>query len=183
MGYELAVPEWLKATALPASVALFSALITLGNALILWRQNRRTYGAAREARLEDMYDRLMDYRLKHPEVFKLSRQWKPECLTKIYALETEECRQWAIYIGYVELCISYCNATLHAWKRRQIDLGVYRSQHEPLVRLLITEHFPIIRPLAREGGFVSSGIASYIARLRKEGWDWEREYENMDKVR
>lgn len=166
-----------------ASVSLIAATISLVIGIINWRQSHRTYQAARETRIEDLYDRLMDYRLKHPEVFALSRSWKPECITKIYSQVNESEKSWAIYIGYVELCISYCNAVLHAWKRGQLDRTVYKAQHEPLMKLLLTEHYPIVRQLTREGGFVSGSIAEFLQAMRKKGWDWELEYSCIDQVR
>ncbi|MFM1814277.1 MAG: hypothetical protein RLZ98_972 [Pseudomonadota bacterium] len=169
---------------LVASVSLVAALFSLAIGLLSWRLSHRTYSASRETRLEDLYDRLMDYRLKHPEVLVLSRKWQPECLTMVYSQRNPEEREWAIYMGYVELCISYCNAVLHARHQRQLDRTVYTSQHEPLIRLLLTEHYPIIRQLTREGGFVSSRISGFIEETsRRKGWDWEAEYRQLDQVR
>ncbi len=124
----------------------------------------------------------MDYRLKHPEVFRLSRAWTPECLTKLYRQENDEERAWAIYVGYVELCISYCNAVLYARKRGQLEADIYTTHHEPLVKMLITEHFPIMRQFTQEG-FASTAIAEFIAQESKRGWNWEDVYSSMDKVR
>jgi len=167
-------------------VALIAAVISLVSLMLgifNWRQTRHAFMASTEARIEDLYDRLMDYRLKHPEVFRLSRRWTPECLTKIYRQCDEEDRSWAIYIGYVELCISYCNAALVGRKRGRLSKEIYRSQYEPLMKLLITEHFSVIQQLTREGGFVSSGLSEFIKEQRRQGWNWELEYQNMDKVR
>lgn len=164
-----------------ACISVMLAVPTLWISLKTWRQNRLSYFSGRESRIEDLYDRLMDYRLKHPEVLKLSRRWERECLTKIYSQSNEDERAWAIYFGYVELCISYCNVTLFARKRSQLDPEVYRTQHEPLVKLLISEHFPIMQQLTQEG-FASSIIAEFIVEMRKRGWEWEKQYEKMDKV-
>lgn len=163
-----------------AGVGLLAAVMSLIIGVINWRQTKRAYSATIETRIEGLYDRLMDYRLKHPEVFRLSRLWGPECLAKIYSQVDDKERQWAIYVGYVELCISYCNATLQAYRRGHLKADVYRSQHERLVRLLVTEHFPIMQQLTQDG-FASSLIRNYIDEQRGYGWDWERRYQLMDK--
>jgi hypothetical protein len=165
-----------------ASVALLAAAMSLWIGVINWRQTRRSYTSSKEARIEGLYDRLMDYRLKHPEVFRLSRLWKAECLSKIYSQVDQDEKLWAFYFGYVELCISYCNATLQAKKNGEIADNLYRTQYEPLMKLLITEHFPIISQLIREGKFISGAISEFVARTRKRGWNWEREHDNLDKI-
>ena len=165
-----------------ASVALLAALASLIVGLINWRHNRQAFSAAVESRIEDLYDRLMDYRLKHPEVLKLSRKWTPDCILKIYSQATDEERSWAIYIGYVELCISYCNAVLIGRRRGRLATDIYRMQHEPLMKLLLTEHYPAIRQLTREGGFVSSGIARFMQDSNKQGWDWQAMFDRHDKA-
>lgn len=172
----------ISGTFIAAGVALLAAVISLWIGLINWRQSRRSYMATRETRIEELYDRLMDYRLKHPEVLRLSRLWQPECLTKIYSQASEEEKLWTYYFGYVELCTSFCNATLQAQRRGEIDDDVHRVQYEPLMRLLITEHFPVIRQLTKEAKFTSGAISEFVATTRKRGWNWELEYDNIDKV-
>ncbi len=174
-------PAFLSAL-IAASVSLMIAVPTIWLGRNTWRQARLTYLSNREARIEDLYDRLMDYRLKHPEVFRLSRGWTPECLTKIYTQVDEVEKDWAIYVGYVELCISYCNVVLYAQRRRQLDADVYASHHQPLVKMLITEHFPIMHQFSQQG-FASTAIADFIVRERKLGWNWEEVYATMDQVR
>lgn len=171
-------PEFVSAL----STAALAAIVALIVAYVNSRQTRRTYSSSIETRLEGLYDRLMDYRLKHPEVFKWSRSWTRDCLTKIYLQSNDEERNWAIYVGYVELCISYCNAVLLARNRRLLAKQVYVSQHEPLVRMLITEHFPIIHQFSSEG-FASKAIAEFISRERVNGWKWEDIYATMDQPR
>ena len=91
-----------------ASVSLLLAIPTVWISLNIWRQNRLTYFSNREARAEDLYDRLMDYRWKHPEVFRLSRTWQPECLSKIYtqanddkiAVGDQKASMWAFAYSY-----------------------------------------------------------------------------------
>lgn len=165
-----------------AAVALLAALTSLFVGLINWRHNRQAFSAAVETRIEDLYDRLMDYRLKHPEVLRLSRHWKPECISQIYSQSSEEERAWAIYLGYVELCISYCNAVLVGRKRARLSSDVYRMQHEPLMKLLLTEHYPAMRQLTRDGGFVSAGIRNFMQEMQSKGWDWQAAHERLDKV-
>jgi hypothetical protein len=171
-------PEFVSAL----STAVLAAFVAMIVAYVNLRQTKRAYSSSIEARLEGLYDRLMDYRLKHPEVFKLSRSWTRDCLTKIYLQSNDEERSWAIYVGYVELCISYCNAVLLAQRRRLLAKQVYTSQHEPLVRMLITEHFPIIHQFTSEG-FGSSAIAEFISRERANGWKWEDVYSTMHQPR
>jgi len=165
------------------TTVVIATLTTLAMNWINWKLNRQTFSSTVEARIEGLFDRLVEYRLKHPEVLKLSRNWTPDCLTKVYAQTSEEDKAWAIYVGYVDLCIGYCNAALMARRRGRLSRDIYSSQYEPLMKLLISEHFPVIRQFAREGGFVSSGLSDYIKDQRRRGWNWEVEFQNMDKVR
>lgn len=154
-----------------ATVAFVAAIASLWVGILNWRQSRRSYGSTVHARIEDLYDRLVDYRLKHPEVFRLSRSWQPACIAKIYSQSDDEEKTWVVYFGYVELCVSFCNATLHARNRGLLDSVIYRDQLEPLVKLLVTEHLPAIKQITDEG-FASKTLVQFIAEMRQRGWNW-----------
>jgi hypothetical protein len=122
---------------------------------------------------------MVDYRLQHPEVLSLASRWTPECWEAVYDQRNAEERAWALYYGYVELCISYCNAVLHARDTGLLDHDVYDSEHELLIRLLLAEHYRILSTIVRPDGYVAKYLVEHIEYLRNSGWDWQAEHERL----
>ncbi len=159
--------------------AVVSAIVSLAVALVQMRQNKDSLRSQVQQDIRAKYDKMLDYRLQRPEVLALARRWQPECWEALYTQATEEGKVWVIYYGYVELCIFYCNAVLYAKDKKAIDLAIYESEHEPLIRLLLAEHYPILSAIAQPGGYVSKYLVEHIKTLRQKGWDWEGEYKRL----
>lgn len=159
--------------------AAVSATVSLVVALAQLRQGRITQRNQVQQDISARYDKMVDYRLQHPEVLALARRWQNGCFSAIYTQATEEEKRWAIYYGYVELCISYCNTILYAKSRGLLDPDIYKSYHEPLIRLILAEHYPILSVIIRPGGYVARYLLEYVDTLRKKGWDWEAAHRKL----
>jgi hypothetical protein len=164
----------------------FAALVAGGSALlglILGIANhllsRTARIAAAQKQIADLYDKLVDYRRHHPEVLPLSRQWQAGSFHRIYFDETEKGRRWALYYGYVELCLGYANAVLYARKRRLIDRLSFQAHHKPLIKLLFTEHILILDEICQSGPYVSKLVRDFRRELEAEGWDWKTQFDQL----
>lgn len=100
-------------------------------------------------------------------------------MKKIYEEDSDNGNQWTHYYGYVELCIGYCNAVLYARKSNLIDRLSFNSQHKDLMKLLLTEHSPIIEDLCREGKYISILIRRFRQEMRDQGWNWEEQHRRL----
>ncbi|MFH0783296.1 MAG: hypothetical protein V2B20_15285 [Pseudomonadota bacterium] len=132
----------------PLVAALIAAVVSLIVSLITLQQSRKSRTAATRSEIGDHYDQLVSYRKEHPEVLALSRKWQPSFIRLVYAQNSDEERAWAIYCGYVELCMGYANAVLFGRRLNLLDAGSFKQQHKHLVKLFLTEHFPIVSQLA-----------------------------------
>ncbi len=151
-----------------AVVAIVGLTITI---LSTWAQ------AEKEA--NDLYDQMVRLRVEHPVVMARSRRWAPGTFAKVYGEGQESEPEWAIYYSYVELCLSYCNAVLvarHGWRMNRAS---FTHHHRPLIKLVMTEHNPIIEDLLKEGKFLSRYVKEFRAKLTAEGWDWREEHRKL----
>ena len=83
---------------------------------------------------------------------------------------------------HVELCITYCNAVLHAKSKALLDSDVYEMEHEPLISLLLVEHYPILSLIVREDGYVTKYLVRHVEALRHGGWDWAEAHREFMEV-
>jgi hypothetical protein len=160
-------------------VAVLGAItaILVGVITLYQRKASRQKQSAIEA--SNSYNAMMALRIQHPEVLPLSKKWKKNYFQKIYSEDESEYTKWVIYYSYVELCIDYCSNVLLAREQKHMDKIRFEKHHKPLVKLLITEHFPIISQMAKEKKYTSPIISDFIEELRKTGWDWEKEYDSL----
>ncbi|MCK5055440.1 MAG: hypothetical protein KAT34_02215 [Candidatus Aminicenantes bacterium] len=169
---------------------LFGAAVLLSAAVLLavlvffsFAQTRKDRKEAAFKHINNIYEKIIRFQTEHPEVLSLSRKWNTGMICRVYEQASAEDKQWAIYYTFVELCIGYCNAVLHARKRKLIDKDSYINQHEPFVKLLLRKHHPIIDDMVRERKYISHNIIDFRQNLKeKEGWDWEKEYKDMIKM-
>ena len=166
------------AALIAATVSVLAAIVSAAFSLSNYLFSKKIKKIEAEKDIGSIYDMLIDYRLKHPEVLALSRKWEPDFIEKIYSQKSADDKQWVIYYGYIELCIGYCNAVLYYNSTGLLEKAAYELHHEPLVKLLVTEHFPIIYGLAKEEKYVSPNINKYIESKKNE-WDWEKEYQSI----
>ena len=103
-------------------------------------------------------------------------------MKRVYLQENETDTAWALYYGYVELAIGYCNNVLIA--RGELLSGrSYEHHHRRLVRLLITEHLRIIQNLLESQKYISPLISQFMKEEEELGWDWASEHNMLDELR
>ncbi len=168
------IPAWFGPV-LSVAGAISSAIFAL-LALRLTKQAQRSeaHGA-----VGALYDKVLDFRVSHPEMLRLSRQWSARHFERIYLQRSDEDRQWALYYTYVELCLGFCNAVIYLSRRGSLEAAAYDQQYSRLVRLLLTEHNPLVEDLLEKPHFVSGYIRSFRDRLAQEGWDWRAEHQRL----
>ena len=129
-----------------------------------------------EKQVNDLYDQMVKFRTEHPEVMRLSRDWKSGHFAKVYNQTTEKDKKWVIYYSYVELCIGYCNSVLTS--RWRLAPGSYHSQHRPLVMLILAEHNPIIEELVKDE-YISELIKGFRKERMDENIDWREAHRKL----
>jgi|WetSurMetagenome_2_1015567.scaffolds.fasta_scaffold33070_3 hypothetical protein len=160
------ITEWL-AVAVAMLGVLFSGVV----ALLAYSFTKQSQRAEMQREIGHLYDRLVDFRTAHPEVFALSRSWSETAFGGLYRQESEADRSWTLYYNYAELCCGFCNAVLYARRIGQLDRDAYERQYKSLVKLLLTEHYPYIQSVFH-GKYLSPQIIDFVRKLEKEGWDW-----------
>ena len=138
-----------------------------------------TTWAQAEKEAADLYDQMVRVRVEHPFVMALSRRWSPGTFAKVYGEGQESEPDWTIYYSYVELCLSYCNAVLVARRGWRMNRASFTHHHGSLIKLIMTEHNPIIEDLLKEGKFVSRYVKEFRVKLTAAGWDWREEHRKL----
>jgi len=162
-----------------AAVAAIASVIVSTTSFFYVRKSQKT---SVYQHVSGLYDKLVGFRIDHPEVLSLSRRWDQEKMVKVYRPTSDEDKDWARYFTYVELCIGYCNAVLHARNKKFMEKDDYLNQHEPLMKLLLTEHNPLIESLVIEKEFISKYIQDFRKDLEEKGWNWKERYRYIDRI-
>jgi hypothetical protein len=147
---------------------LTSALI----AYLAYTLNRQSQRTAIHRSIGDLYEKLMDFRASHPEVLSLAGKWNDQCFNSIYSQASPKDKQWVIYYAFVELALSFSNTVLYGRKSRVLDGYAYENHYKPLIRLLLTEHYPFMRSV-KDGPYLSPLVKGFLTESEKEGWDWQ----------
>mgnify|MGYP001228348923 CR=1 FL=1 len=161
-----------------AFVSVSSAVVAVIFGWLSIRNARLSTYAQTENEVETIYSNMVDFRVSHPVVMSLSRAWKPDKFSSVYNQgdETDD-SQWVTYYSYAELCIGYCNMVLAAWYQGRMEKSSFLDHHRPLVKLLLTENYPLVENLISTGGkYLSNHIQSFVAEMSSEGWNWEQEH-------
>ena len=159
------------------AVSLIAALVSIIFSMKSYHQAKQNQYAQAEKDASDAYDRMVNFRTSHPEVFKLAWNWKRGYFQKVYAQNNPNDKEWVYYYTYVELCLGYCNIVLSARSRRVISEIDFNDRHRRLVKLLLTENNPILEDLLVEDKYISE----YIKKFRSEeiGWKWKDEHNKL----
>lgn len=170
------IDHTLLAALLAAVISMISLIATLTISIINYHHGRKLAYSHRVKEITDIYNHLAEFRFNHPEVMWLAREWESQFLTLIYSRQSTDFPEHLVYYCYTEQCINYCNLVLQAKSEGFLRGTAYYAHHEPLVKLVLTENYPIIKDFIREGKYMSSLIGRFIDRLEQKGWNWEKEY-------
>ena len=156
-----------------------SAIVAVIGAIVSVIFSLTTIRNRAQKEVSDLYDQMVKFRTEHPEILRLSRSWTHDCWSKVYGQSTSDDVAWVTYYNFVELCLGYCNTVLFSqcWLTR----SSYQNHHKPLIKLLLTEHNPIIEDLLQEAVYISPSIGKFRKELEREGWNWRKQHMKLAK--
>lgn len=166
------------------AVAIVGAVVSIASATVAGifgylsiRNAMQSRYAQAEKEAGDAYDRMVAFRVAHPAVMRLSREWQPGYFEKVYLqVDSNEGQEWVTYYSYVELCIGYCNIVLSAWYQGLLSKTAFESDHKLLIKLLLTENNPIVEDLIQESKYISRHIKRFREDVAQDGWSWSDEH-------
>lgn len=157
------------------AISFLGAIIAGFSAVLAWSLSRRGQHGQAHEQINRRYDRIMEFRAEHPEILALGCRWNDGNFRRIYEQRQEEDRSWALYYTYVELVLGFCNAVVYAWRRRLLDKIAYQEHYRPLMRLLLTEHQPIMTTMLRSN-YLSRFVRDFWVAEASSGWDWAKQH-------
>src|ERR1700690_1146589 len=84
-------------------IAIIGTVISALLAYLSYSLNKQSQRASMQRSIEDIYDKMVNYRAEHPEVMKLCYRWNNDSFDAIYRQRNGEEVQWGNYYNYVEL--------------------------------------------------------------------------------
>ncbi len=157
-------------------IALTGILTSAFLALLAYTLNRQSQRTAIHRSIGDLYEKLMDFRAAHPEVMSLAGVWNDTRFNAMYFQPFPKDQKWVVYYSFAELMLSFSNTVIYGRKSRALDKYAYEKHYKPLIRLLLTEHYPFIQSV-RDGAYLSPLIKEFLAESEKEGWNWQERRE------
>ena len=160
-------------------IVAFTGVVTSALlAYLAYSLNRQSQRTAIHRSIGDLYEKLMNFRTDYPEMMQFCHQWTEDCFNFVYHQTSAEDRQWALYYTYAELIIDFSNTVIYGRKSHLLDRKAYENHYKPLVKLLLTEHYPFISSIIT-GPYLSSFIKDFVKELEKEGWDWSKRHRTL----
>jgi hypothetical protein len=159
-------------------IAIIGTVISALLAYLSYSLNRQSQRASMQRSIEDIYDKMVDYRAEHPEVMKLCYRWNSDSFNAIYRQRNVKDVQWVNYYNYVELVSGFLNAVLYGRKIRLLDRHAYEGHYEPLVKLLVTENYPYFSSIM-DYPYLSSFIKEFMSDLKNEDWDFTEKHNRL----
>jgi hypothetical protein len=159
-------------------IAIIGTVISALLAYLSYSLNRQSQRASMQRSIEDIYDKMVNYRAEHPEVMKLCYRWNDGSFDAIYRQRNAEEVQWVTYYNYVELVSGFLNAVLYGRKIRLLDQHAYEGHYKPLVKLLVTENYPYFLSIM-DYPYLSSFIKEFMSDLKSEGWDFTEKHKRL----
>lgn len=156
-------------------LSALGAIISIWGAILTWVIARKSHSIDTREQLREAYLRMMAFRAEHPHVMHLARIYNPQVWSAMYGEDDESRKEWIEYYTYLEHCLIYGNLVLAS---HRLISPYYGLQSEPLVRLLLAEHYPAISDLIHEE-YVSMLIRQYILAQAAAGRDWQLEHEQL----
>ena len=165
--------------AVVAAAGVASALATAFLGFLAYRFSRSSARQATRRTIGDLANQLAAIRLEYPEASRYGRRW--------------EMRDWDIlggahegpaadlrtrYYCYVDVGLEFCNAALAARANGAISAETFRGHYGRLVRLFLTENYPIVAHM-RARPFLTSDVQQELASAEAEGWVWADQHEAL----
>lgn len=154
-------------------LAFLATLVPTAAAFIAYWLNRQSRRAEIQRKIADLYEKTIEFRVAYPQVMRLCRKWSTQ--------SSVADRNWSLYYSYVVLISSFCSTVLYARQLRLLDKDVFSGYYQPLMRLLISVHYPYFS-IARKGNYLSVFIKSYMEDRELAGWDWWSKHRVLTEV-
>lgn len=160
-----------------ASVAgIATALATVTLTALAYIFTRRTAQQAARRAIGDLANSLAMFRVEWPVVVRAARTWSSDCWPVVYgAVPREDADDLARYYAYVDVGLEFCNSVLAAAQEKHITKRALEEHYGPLVRLFVTENWPMVRDMLGHA-YISPSIRSEVARIQRDGWDFDHEF-------
>ena len=159
-------------------IAIIGTILSALLAYLTYSLNKQSQRASMQRSIEDLYDGMVKYRAAHPEVLKLCYGWNEACFDAVYRQHNAREEQWVVYYTYVELVSGFINAVLYGRKTKLLDNHAYLGHYQPLVKLLVTEHYPYFLSVL-QGPYISTFIKEFVEESKKEAWDFEARHKKL----
>jgi hypothetical protein len=165
---------------LAAGVSVAAAVVGIVLGIVSARQDRRAQQVEAYRAVHELYDRMIQRKFEHPEFLSHARAWDNSKMACVFAPAAPCDGEWSRYYTFVELCVGFANAVLQARSCKLMGETDYEHQWERLVRLVVTEHYPIIRGFMDEGPYLSQYLRDYLqtAPIQRK-WDWMKQHQRL----
>ena len=147
-------------------------------AYLAYSLNRQSQRAAIHRSLGNIYEQLMRFRTEHPGVMGMSGDWTEKCFHTLYFQKGKTGHRWVVYYTYAELVLDFSNTVLYGWKSHILERRAYEQHYKPLVRLLLTEHYPFIKT-AINGPYLSALVRDFVHEEEQRDWNWEKRRQSL----
>lgn len=125
------------------------------------------------------YDKMVQLKFENPDFLIQARDWDAGKMKCVLTASLPQHVEWSRYYTFAELCIGFANSVLQARSRNLMGEAEYSKQWERLVRLVVTEHYPIISGFLAEGPYLSQYLRDYVAEAEQDGWNWSAEHSRL----
>jgi hypothetical protein len=164
---------------LTAIVAACAALVTAGLGVVAFRLSRAGSRYAARRAIGDLANSLATFRAEYPEVMSVARNWTPASWERLFAAPaTDESKGLARYYSFVEIGLEFCNTTLGAYAEGHLPRDAFERHYRPLVRLFVTENWPMISDLLTKP-YLSDYLRDEVDAGGAGGWAWATEHRKM----
>ena len=140
------------------TAAIVFTIVAFGTTLYF---NRKSSNADSFIRINGEYNRMVAFRLEHPEVVQLAAEWKSGQLDSIATN-----REIAKYYSYGELCISFCTVCLYHRRSNSISKVDFDNYYSGLMDLVATENRDFFEDIVKNK-YCAREFKTWLARWRE----------------
>jgi len=123
--------------------------------------SRKSAHADSFIRINGEYNRMVTYRLDHPEVLETAKVWGKGDLDKIGKV-----KEITRYYSYGELCISFCSVCLYHRKKNLISRDDFENYYSGLINLVATDNTAFFEDVA-SGKYCPQEFKDWFAQWEK----------------
>jgi hypothetical protein len=165
-----------------SAAGVATALATMALTAMAYLFSRRSAQQAARRTIGDLANSVAMFRVDWPSVMRTARWWSPACWPAMYGTApSTDADSLTRYYSYVDVGLEFCNSVLVAAHDKHITRKALDEHYGPLVRLFMTENWPIVEDMLRHT-YISPIVRSEVERLTREGWGFRREFDALAAV-